>query len=349
MKAVYFLGERKLAVREVPDPTPAPGEVILEIKASGMCGSDLKFYRARGGADALGLAKRSDEPVIAGHEPCGIVAETGPGVSVRLARVGARVMNHHYSGCGCCHQCRSGWTQMCDAGATTFGVTGDGAHAKYMKVPADSLVALPDDLSFKAGAAISCGTGTAWGGLERLGLRGCETIAIFGQGPVGLSGTQLAAAMGARVIAVDIDEGRLTRAKEFGANVAINPKSTDVTAAIKDLTCGRGADCTMDCTGSAQARSAAIKSARKWGRVVFLGEGGDVTIDVSTDMLRKQLSVFGSWTFSKNGQADCARFISERKIDADKLFTHVWPLEQADEAYRLFDTQTTGKGVLIPA
>jgi threonine dehydrogenase-like Zn-dependent dehydrogenase len=349
MKAVYFLGDRKLAVREVPDPTPALGEVILEIKASGMCGSDLKFYRALGGAEALGLAKRSDEPVIAGHEPCGIVAEIGPGVSGGFARVGARVMNHHYSGCGCCHQCRSGWTQMCDAGATTFGVTGNGAHAKYMKVPADSLVPLPDGLSFEAGAAISCGTGTAWGGLERLGLRGSDTIAIFGQGPVGLSGTLLAAAMGARVIALDIDKDRLTRAKDFGADVTINPRLTDAAEAIRDLTGGRGADCTMDCTGSAQARSSAIKSAGKWGRVIFLGEGGDVTIDVSTDMLRKQLSVFGSWTFSKNGQADCARFISERKIDAGKLFTKVWPLEQADEAYRLFDTQTTGKGALIPS
>src|SRR5215468_4055179 len=101
----------------------------------------------------------------------------------------------------------------------------------------------------------------------------------------------------------------------------------------------------MDCTGSPKARSAAIKAARKCGRV-FLGEGGDVTIDVSTDMNRKQLAVFGSWTFSKNGQADCARFVSERKLDVDGLFTHSWPLEAADEAYRVFDTQTTGKGLL---
>jgi len=349
MRAVYFLGDRKLAVRDVPDPTPGPGEVILEIKASGMCGSDLKFYRAHDGAGSVGLAKKGDEPVIAGHEPCGVVVEIGPGVSNRLGHVGMRVMNHHYAGCGCCHQCRSGWTQMCDAGSTVFGVTGNGAHAQYMKVPADTLVALPDDLSFKAGAAISCGTGTAWGGLERLGLRGSDTIAIFGQGPVGLSATQLAAAMGARVIALDIDEARLTRSKEFAADATINPKEGHAVTAIKHLTHGRGADCTLDCTGTAQARSAAIKSARKWGRVVFLGEGGDVTIDVSTDMLRKQLSVFGSWTFSKNGQADCARFISERKIDVDQLFTHEWPIEQADEAYRLFDTQTTGKGVLIPS
>ena len=348
MKAVYFLGNRQLEIRDVPDPAPGPGEVILEIRASGMCGSDLKYYRAADGAASMGLGRRSDEPVIAGHEPCGIVAALGPGVSSPVARIGARVMNHHYAGCGCCSPCRSGWTQMCDDGSTTFGANGDGAHARYMKVPAESLIPLPDALSFRAGAAISCGTGTAWGGLDRLGLRGSETIAIFGQGPVGLSGTQLASAMGARVIALDIDPGRLARAAEFGADATVDARRNDVVEAIRDLTGGHGADCTMDCTGAAEARSAAIRSARKWGRVVFLGEGGTVTIDVSNEMNRKQLSIFGSWTFSRNGQADCARFVAERGLDVDSLFTHEWPLEQAEEAYRLFDTQTTGKGLLVP-
>ncbi|MFC0385161.1 zinc-dependent alcohol dehydrogenase family protein [Muricoccus vinaceus] len=348
MKAVYFLGNRQLELRDVPDPTPGPGEVILEIRASGMCGSDLKYYRAADGAASMGLGRRSDEPVIAGHEPCGIVAALGPGVSSPVARIGARVMNHHYAGCGCCSPCRSGWTQMCDDGSTTFGANGDGAHARYMKVPAESLIPLPDALSFRAGAAISCGTGTAWGGLDRLGLRGSETIAIFGQGPVGLSGTQLASAMGARVIALDIDPGRLARAAEFGADATVDARRNDVVEAIRDLTGGHGADCTMDCTGAAEARSAAIRSARKWGRVVFLGEGGTVTIDVSNEMNRKQLSIFGSWTFSRNGQADCARFVVERGLDVDSLFTHEWPLEQAEEAYRLFDTQTMGKGLLVP-
>jgi L-iditol 2-dehydrogenase len=237
---------------------------------------------------------------------------------------------------------------MCDEGSITFGANGNGAHAKYMKVPADSIIALPEDLSFQAGAAISCGTGTAWGGLNRLHVRGDDTIAIFGQGPVGASGTQLAAAMGARVIAVDFDDNRLRRAKELGADFTINAKSEDPVAAILDATNGRGVECSMDCTGASSARSAAIRSAGKWGRVVFLGEGGNVTIDVSTEMNRKQLSIYGSWTFSKSGQEDCARFVSERKIDVDSLFTHSWTLEDAEAAYRLFDTQTTGKGFLIP-
>lgn len=350
MKAVYFMLDRKIEVREVPDPTPGVGEVVLEIKASGMCGSDLKYYRSAGGADSIGLGRRSATPVIGGHEPCGVIAELGPGVVPNsLIRKGARVMNHHYAGCGCCRLCRSGWTQMCDEGAITFGANGDGSHAKFMKVPADSLIELPEALSFRAGAAISCGTGTAWGGLERLSLRGNETIAIFGQGPVGLSATQLACALGARVIAVDIDASRLGRAAAFGADLSINANDADVVDIIREATAGHGVECAMDCSGSEIGRIQAIRCAAKWGRVVFLGEGGQVTIDVSNDMNRKQLSVFGSWTFSKNGQADCARFVTSRGIDVDSLFTHAWPLEQAEEAYRLFDTQTTGKGVLLPA
>jgi L-iditol 2-dehydrogenase len=347
MRAVYFLGDRKIDIRDVPDPTPGPGEAVLEIKASGMCGSDLKFYRVVGGAAALGLPGAGD-PVIGGHEPCGVVVEVGEGVSEKQARVGMRVMNHHYHGCGSCRHCTTGWSQMCDEGALVYGATGNGAHCRYMKVPAHTLVPLPEDLSFKTGAAISCGTGTAFGALERVALNGTDTIAIFGQGPVGLSMTQLAHAMGARVIALDVDNTRLQRATEFGADETIDASSDDVVDAIYDLTGGTGVECSVDCSSSSQARSQAVKSARKWGRVAFVGEGGDVNIDVSNDMLRKQLTIYGSWTFSKTGQADCARFVADRKVDVDALFTHSWPLSDAVAAYELFDTQTTGKGVIIP-
>jgi D-arabinose 1-dehydrogenase-like Zn-dependent alcohol dehydrogenase len=130
-----------------------------------------------------------------------------------------RAMQHHYRGCGVCPHCATGWMQLCVEGvAEVYGITGHGAHAKYMKCPARTLVELPEELSFETGAAISCGTGTAWGALQRLGLQGDHTIAIFGQGPVGLSATQLAAHMGARVIALDTSVERLARAREFGAD-----------------------------------------------------------------------------------------------------------------------------------
>jgi len=346
MRGIVFVGDRKIELMQFPDPTPGPGEVVLEIKASGMCGSDLKFYRAKGGPEALGLGRLSG-PVVAGHEPCGVVAAIGPGVPERAARIGDRVMVHHYIGCGTCEHCRVGWSQLCAGGITVYGVTGHGAHAPYMKVPASTLVALPDALSFETGAAISCGTGTAYGALRRINLSGRDTIAIFGQGPVGLSATQLAAAMGARVIALDIGVERLARAKEFGADATVDPGSNDSIGAIKDLTHGRGADLTLDTSGSAAGRIAAVRSTRTWGTACFVGEGGDVTIDVSPDMIRRQLTIVASWTFSTVGQADCANFVADRKIAVDRLFTHRWKLDQAVEAYQLFDRQNSGKGVFL--
>ncbi len=228
-----------------------------------------------------------------------------------------------------------------------YGATGHGGHAPYMKVPARTLVPLPDELSFEAGAAISCGTGTAFGALRRLNVSGRDTLAVFGQGPVGLSATQLATAMGARVIAPDVSPERLALAQSFGAAETINPATDDPIAAIKDLTHGEGTDLALDCCGIPDARAAAVRSTRTWGSVCFVGEGNDVTLDVSPDMIRKQLTVMASWTFSTVGQAECAQFIVDRKVDVDRLFTHRFTLDQAEEAYRLFDTQTTGKGVFL--
>lgn len=349
MQGVVFLGDRKLDLMAFDDPTPGPGEAVLEMKASGMCGSDLKFYRATadsGGPAALGLGEL-DGPIIAGHEPCGVVAALGPGGGEAPVKVGDRVMVHHYKGCGHCLHCGTGWTQLCEGKRVVYGATGHGGHAKYMLAPMAALVPLPADLSFATGAAISCGTGTAWGALGRLDLSGRDTIAIFGQGPVGLSATQLAAAMGARVIALDIGAERRALARGMGAEKAVDASDGDPAEALRELTGGAGVDMALDCTGVAAAREAAVRATRVWGKVCFVGEGGGVTLDVSRDVLRKQLTIIGSWTFSRFGQADCARFIAERGIAVDALFSHRYSLDQAEEAYRLFDTQTTGKGVFV--
>lgn len=345
MRGVTFLGNRKLELKEFPDPTPGPGEVVVAMKASGMCGSDLHPYRAVGdAAAALGLGGTAG-PVIAGHEPCGIVSAVGAGVSDAQARVGERVMVHHYKGCGRCKHCRVGWSQLCRHGIVVYGMTGHGGHAPFMTAPAFTLVPLPDELSFEEGAAISCGTGTAYGALKRLDVSGRDTLAVFGQGPVGLSATLLGRAMGARVIAVDVVPERRRLAKEFGAESVIDPSAVDPVVALKDLTHGEGVETAMDCSGHPDARAAAVRATATWGRVCFVGEGNKVTLDVSPDMLRRQITIHASWTFSAMGQAECARFIADRKVALGPLLTHRFTLDQADDAYRLFDTQTTGKGV----
>ena len=189
---------------------------------------------------------------------------------------------------------------------------------------------------------MSCGTGTAYGALRRMHIAGGSTLAVFGQGPVGVSATLLGARMGARVIAVEKNAERRALAKRFGADIALEDEKQ-----IPELTRGEGVDLAMDTTGAPSARIAAVRAAKTWGTVCFVGEGGDVTIDVSKDMLRKQLTIIGSWTFSAMGQLECARFAVDNGIDVDALFSHRWKLDQADEAYRVFDTQSTGKGVIV--
>ncbi len=337
MKAVIFKGERRLELIERPQPEPGMGEVVLEMKASGMCGTDLHEYRG----------PHQESPFIAGHEPCGVVLTVGEGVSENEAKVGDRVMVHHYDGCRACTHCREGWTQMCLSYSTVYGGGGaDGAHADYMKVPAHSLVRLPDELSFKTGAAISCGTGTAYGALKRLDLAGNETLVVFGQGPVGLSATLLGKAMGARVIALDVMQERRELAVRFGADHVIDPATENVNTVVKTLTGGQGAHKSMDCSSNPEARALSLKVLRRWGTACLVGVRGNIQFGVDT-MILKQLSLIGSWTFSKSGQAECAEFIRERGLDVDALFSHEFTLDDAEEAYRLFDGQGMGKGVFL--
>ncbi len=125
------------------------------------------------------------------------------------------------------------------------------------------------------------------------------------------------------------------------------PVRNDPVAAIRDLTHGRYADLTLDTSSSPQARLDAIRATKVWGTMCFVGEGGNVTIDVSPHLLRRQLTLIASWTFSTIIQAECARTVVERGIDVDRLFTHRWRLDQAEQAYALFDRQSDGKGVFL--
>ncbi len=337
MRGVVFTGNRQLEIRSFPDPHAGPGEAVVRIEASGMCGSDLHAYR---GPQAL--------QTISGHEPCGVIAELGAGAPAGL-HVGDRVMVHHYAGCGLCEICAMGFEQACPNGRVTYGGgTGHGANADAMLVPARTLVPLPDELSFEEGAAIACGTGTAWCGLAKLGIAGGDTVAIFGQGPVGLSGTLSAVAMGARVIAVDVIPERLALARELGAAATIDAAKGDTVAAIRELTHGRGADASLETSGNAAARSQCLEALRPFGRCCYVGVGGPATIEFNRDVIFKVATIYGSWTFSKAELIRIARFMVETRAPLAKLITHRFTLEQAEEAFRTFDAGATGKCVIIP-
>lgn len=340
MKAVVFRGEGKLDIREYPDPVPGPDEVVLRIKASGMCGSDLHHLH--------GPLRSGSELVIEGHEPCGVVELVGDAVRTTEAKVGDRVMVHHYDGCRTCQFCRSGWTQYCPNGRIVYGgLNGDGGHADFMKVPAHTLIKLPDSLSFKTGAAISCGTGTAFAAIKRVELSADETVAVFGQGPVGLSVTMLAKAFGARVIAVDVEPSRLEMAKQLGADHVVDSREQDPVAAIRELTRnGEGADKSIECSAIPVVRRQAIQAVRPWGTACMVGVFGKIDLD-SEELIHLHKTVLGSLTFSKNQQEDCAQFIAERGLDVESLFTNEFRLDEAERAYELFDQRKIGKGVFI--
>ena len=336
MRGVTFRGGRQAELREFPDPQAGPGEAVLAIRASGLCGTDLHRYR-----DA--------EPteLITGHEPCGIVADLGPGAPAGL-QVGDRVMCHHYAGCGVCEICAMGYEQLCPQGHITYGGgTGHGANADYMLCPARSLVHLPPELSFEEGAAISCGTGTAWNGLKKMEVSGRDIVAVFGQGPVGASGTLSAKAMGARVIAVDVMPERLRLAEELGADYTVNPAQTDAAQAILDLTGGLGATAALETSGHPAARQQALQCLRPFARCCYVGIGGPAEIDFNREVIFKVATIYGSWTFSKAELIEIARFFVDTRAPLDKLITHRYSLDQAVEAFQTFDTATTGKCVFV--
>lgn len=336
MQGVLFAGNRTLEFVDFPDPTPGPNEVIVKIMASGLCGSDLRPYRGE-----------NRSRFITGHEPCGIVHAVGSAVDPRQAQVGDRAIVHHYSGCGVCKHCRVGYTQMClTGGHVVYGFSGHGGNAPYMLCEPLMLVPLPDELTFAEGAAIACGTGTAYMAVKRLDVSGRDTLVVFGQGPVGLSATMLATAMGARVVAIDVSPDRLTLARELGAAETIDASKEDPVAGVLALTGGEGAETALDCTGNALARQQAVQCARIWGRVCWVGEGGTVSLNPSPEVIHKQLTIYGSWTFSTVGLAECARFIADRRVPIRKLITDTFPLARAAEAFALHDTQTSGKVVI---
>ena len=339
MKGLFFIGDSVVVAKNIEKPAPGIGEVLLQMKASGVCGSDLKNFRA----PKLEKPKIS-ELKVPGHEPVGVVAELGPNVDG--LSIGDKVMMHHYTGCLKCSMCLIGYTQMCLVDHEVYGSTAHGGHQEYMVVPAYTCIPMPEGLDFISAAACSCGTGTAFHAVKRLDPTGLDTVAIFGQGPVGLSATMFAAQLGARVIAVDISSYRLDLAKELGASEVIDPSSDNAEQVIRELTNGEGAECTLDATGIPEVRIQAVNSAKYWGKVCFVWEGNTTTFDVSAQIIHKQLTILGSWTFSQAGLAEVANFVLQRNSPMDKLITHTYGLDEAQNAYDTFISGETGKVIL---
>ncbi len=346
MTGILFPGSKQTIVKEFDVPQPGVGEVLIKMKASAMCGSDLEYiYKTpveKRGQPVLGVLSYPD--IIPGHEPSGQVVELGPGV--RNLKAGDRVAVYHISGCGVCKYCRSGWQIICSSKHKTYGFDRHGGNADYLVADERDCVILPDNLSYAVGAYCSCGAGTAFQVTKRLQISGLDDVVIFGAGPVGLAATLFANFMGGRVITVDVNEKRLGLAKKAGARQTINPQKENVVEKVFALTHGEGASVTIDCSASPVARNMALDCAKTWGRVAYVGEGNTTTIDPSPQILHKELTLIGSWVFSIPVMMELLECLSRFQIPLESLITDRFRIADAPEAFEKFERgETAGKAI----
>lgn len=349
MKALKFLGESKIEVIEIPTPEIKEDEVLLEIQAAGLCGSDLHlFYRPSNSEKEAGIfGLKFPVENIPGHEPAGRVVKVG--LHVSHLKVGDRVAVAHISGCGFCMICRQGWDMHC-AQKRTYGGDMQGAYGEFMPARAKDCVILPENISYTDGAFYTCGASTGYYAMQRAHLKGGETVVCVGLGPVGLAGAIFAKKLGATVIGVDLTNERCNFAKKHGVDYTINAATEDVEKRVLEITHGKGSEVSVDFTGDPRGRITAIKTAGLWGRVVFIGFGeGMTTIDAEIDVIEKQLTITGAWVFSFPELQGLVEYASNNEIDLSNLTNSKSTIDKGPETFSLFDQGSIGKSFIVPA
>ncbi len=342
MQGVVLPGNRGFEMRDFPIPEPAMGQVLIRMKASSLCGSDLRaIYRPV----EQGTGPEAYQGVIAGHEPCGIIERVGPGT--KRFKAGDRVVVYHIGGCGLCHDCREGWMLSCTgAGRGGYGWQRNGGHADFLLADESVLVALPDQLSYLDGAMVACGFGTAYAACLRVGVSGRDRVLITGLGPVGIGAALLCRAMGAEVTGVESVPERRELARQLGFDLVFEP-GEGALGSLMEHTGGKGFEVGFDCSGVGAARHLCLEAAREWGRVVFIGEGGSVEFAPSPLLIHKQLTLHGSWVCSIGQMEDLVELLVRWNLHPETIVTHRFSLAQAHEAYETFDSGTTGKVAIV--
>lgn len=337
MLAVKIPRKETINVVEEPVPEPGPGQVLVRMKASALCRSDLHRYHGNSLFDGDDNAN-----VTPGHEPCGVVEKLGPGVT--LVKPGDRVALYLGLGCGVCPHCLHGDVNLCPRfGCIGFAV--NGAHADFMTIPEGNCLLLPDGMSFVAGALATDVAGTLYTACKRLGLSGAKTVAIFGCGPMGSGGILVAKAFGARVVAVDIDAKRLDMAGSLGADLTVDSGAVDAVAAIREFTGGPGADAAIVTAGGSVPLNNALDCVRARGTVAQIAESPSAVINPSNQFLRKMVSLMGCWYFNRGDWEEISRFIMSAKMPLEKICSHTFPLSESEKAFPLFDSGATQKVV----
>ncbi len=337
-------GNSTTVLREFDIPVPGHGEVLIRMKSSTICGSDIRcIYH-----EHLGKGPEGYQPgMIAGHEPCGQIVETGPGC--RRFKHGDRVIVYHISGCGVCNDCRRGYMISCTSPyRRAYGWQRDGGMAEYLLAEEKDLVYLPDELSYSDGAQVACGFGTVYEGLEKIGISGNDAVLVTGLGPVGLATAQLCKAMGAqKIFGIELLDERITIARNTGLFDEVIKSDTTNVEQIRDLTAGYGVEKSVDSSANATARLTCIQATRKWGKIVFLGEGGTVEFQPSRDIIHDQKTIYGSWVTNIWLMEELVERLVRWNVRPDHLITHRFRLVQVSEAYSLMASGKCGKVAVV--
>lgn len=327
MKAVRLLQPgQELVEQDLPIAPPGASEVLVAVKAAGICHSDA-HYRA-------GRSPVSPLPLTLGHEVAGVVEATGS--EVRRLKPGDRVCLHYLLSCGECEYCYQGSEQFCTSGRM-IGKYADGGYAQYITVPARSAFLLPEEISFEHGAVMMCSSATSLHALHKAGLRAGERVAIFGLGGLGISALQLALALGAaQVFAVDIQPDRLELARSLGA-VPVNAAQADPVAAIRAHTGGRGVNVALELIGLPQTIRQSVQSLGVFGRAAVAGIA-DRPVEIATyrELLGKEAQIIGVSDHLGSEILELIRFVQSGQLDLLPVVTRRVPLK-AEAINRVLD------------
>lgn len=338
MKAVRYHGPgQPFRLEMVPDPEPGPNEVRVEIRAAGMCHTELHF---ESGVLDLGVA-----PVTMGHEIAGVVDRIGEGVDP--AREGERVVVYYYSGCGRCEWCAQGRENLCDDLEAEYGFFSDGGYAEYITVPARNAVPLPDGIGFEGAAPIGCGVTTALHACSVAGLLVGEVAVVYGVGTVGYGLIQVAKLRGAEVIGVGRTPEKLRRAGDLGADVIDAGAEDDVATAVRERTGGRGADVVFELVGTQDTMTLAMGMLAKRGRLVFIGYSEDTFSVHPIQLMINEAVVTASVGNTLDELKEAIQLVEEGKVRT--FVDRTLPLEEWEEAFsQLREGRAVGRIVLEP-
>lgn len=319
----YKVGE-SLKIDNIPVPGLEPEEVLVDIKACGVCGSDIHIVYE-------GVTPTSYSPIILGHEPSGVIADLGP--DVKGWKIGERVTINPFLTCGKCINCLSGNSQIC-LSRRVIGIHTEGGLAEFLKIPAENLVGLPENIPFDQGGIAVDAVATPFHAVTNRGaLKVGEKVAVFGCGGLGIHGVQISKVCGASlVIALDTIDSALERAKKVGADEVINPRTEESSKKIKELTGGMGVDLAVEFIGLKETIEQAVGCIRVGGRVVVVGLGPDeVILPPPTQIVRSELSLLGSYGSTTSEIQSVIDLVASGKLDLSESITERFPLEEVNE------------------